>query len=268
MKNQLLALTTMALISGFILTTSSVKAQFIGSRMGIGVKASKKGATGDSLIVLTLDVNQVCNDSTKGISGTVCNIHSGVDTSGSAWQKVVAWDGIAASKKAYDGTPTTLVSKGNGVFTLTFTPRKYFGLTNNAKINGMNFVFNGGGWDTRAKDCGSSVGKVNDFYIQFPINSTVTSINEVSQALQVLEAYPNPAAAQVSITYSVSSASDIAIKMYNMMGAEVAATTNNHRLIGTYSDALDLTKVENGLYFYVIQVDGINTATDKIIVTK
>lgn len=265
MKKKLLTLTAIALF-----TATAVNAQFYANTIGTGLTITPAGATGNDEITITLDTKKVCKDGSAGIIGTVANMHSGVDTTNNGgWQKVVEWNGTGGNNKANDGTSTILTSLGNGVFSIKFTPKTYFGIKT-AAITSMGFVFNAGsdgGWANIAKNC-DSTGKSVDYYIEFPIPATATSINESKGIIGAVSAYPNPATQQMNISYSVLKSSVVSIKLYNLLGSEVAATTATSHAPGFYKESVDLSSVESGLYVYVLKVNGAISKTEKILITK
>lgn len=82
--------------------------------------------------------------------------------------------------------------------------------------------------------------------------------------------YPNPAAANLSIAYSVTSAeSNVDIQLFNVMGALVLTANQGVKESGSYSVEVDLNgnDLANGVYFCRLNVDG-KVTTKRFIISK
>ena len=99
-------------------------------------------------------------------------------------------------------------------------------------------------------------------------NAVLTLVHAVSNDLKSFSSYPNPAANELTFSYSTENAADVAIHLYNVMGAEVSTTAVSHQAPGFHSEKLDVNKIENGLYFYVVSVNGIDHQSGKIQILK
>ncbi|RCL66043.1 MAG: T9SS C-terminal target domain-containing protein [Rhodothermaeota bacterium MED-G64] len=71
--------------------------------------------------------------------------------------------------------------------------------------------------------------------------------------------YPNPFNPLTSIRFSVSQASEVALKVYNILGAEVSVLVNETMAVGVYEVAFEASSLPSGSYFYrleAVQADG------------
>ncbi|NOX65464.1 MAG: T9SS type A sorting domain-containing protein, partial [Chlorobi bacterium] len=85
-------------------------------------------------------------------------------------------------------------------------------------------------------------------------------------------AYPNPFNPSVTINYSVASAMDIQIKIFNLQGELITTLVNDYKPIGKYSSiwkGMDSNNhhVSSGVYFVRLTA-GEFTQSQKIIFQK
>lgn len=133
------------------------------------VTISPANATGWEEITLTLDANQACvPDGKQSIIGSsdvrmhsAAFLYDNIENWGNAWGSV----GID-----YDATPKqegfdypSLTDNGEGIYSITFIPAQFYGVEEGATIIGITAVFNGGNWDSEAKNNGED--GCADFYI-------------------------------------------------------------------------------------------------------
>jgi hypothetical protein len=101
----------------------------------------------------------------------------------------------------------------------------------------------------------------------FEVINPATGLEDESltpQNIELLQNYPNPFNPNTSIQYSVSSDQFVSLKVYDVLGNEVAILVNEERTAGSYEvefsaiggplsdgDALNLT---SGIYFYKLMV--------------
>jgi hypothetical protein len=64
--------------------------------------------------------------------------------------------------------------------------------------------------------------------------------------------YPNPFNPSTKIDYSVPQASKVSLKVYDMLGREVASLVDEYKEIGTYTVTFDASNLAGGIYLYVI----------------
>jgi hypothetical protein len=81
--------------------------------------------------------------------------------------------------------------------------------------------------------------------------------------------YPNPFNPTTQINYSVKENSFISLKVYNLVGQEIATLVNSNMQAGNYSINFDVSEynMPSGVYFYRLNADNY-TETKKMIVTK
>ncbi len=64
--------------------------------------------------------------------------------------------------------------------------------------------------------------------------------------------YPNPVGTQTTIRYQLPVAGHVAVRLYNVLGQEVATLVDEQQNAGFRSVVLDASRLANGLYFYKV----------------
>lgn len=86
-------------------------------------------------------------------------------------------------------------------------------------------------------------------------------------SIKLFQNYPNPFNPTTTIGYSLSASNQVKIKVYNMLGVEVALLINELKEAGTYSVKFDASRLPSGIYFYNIQI-GSYSETLKLVLQK
>ena len=79
--------------------------------------------------------------------------------------------------------------------------------------------------------------------------------------------YPNPFNPSTSIQYAISSKQFIALKVYDLLGREVATLVDEYKAAGSYEVKFDATQFSSGIYFYKLQA-GSFAETKKMILLR
>lgn len=85
----------------------------------------------------------------------------------------------------------------------------------------------------------------------------------------LLQNYPNPFNPATRINYNLPKDGFVALKVYDILGNEIAALINENQLQGNYSIEFNSAKygLSSGVYFYRLQTEGF-TQTKKMILAK
>ena len=70
--------------------------------------------------------------------------------------------------------------------------------------------------------------------------------------------YPNPFNPTTSIEYSVPSSEYVSLKVYDILGNEIAELVNEQKSAGTYRVNFDASSMSSGVYFYRIKTGSFN----------
>ncbi len=79
--------------------------------------------------------------------------------------------------------------------------------------------------------------------------------------------YPNPFARVTNFTFSIPVDGEVTLKIYNLVGQELATLVAGVRRAGTYDLSFDGRALSSGVYFCRLQFDG-RTTTDKMVVLR
>lgn len=107
------------------------------------------------------------------------------------------------------------------------------------------------------------------------VSYNVTSItgnqqisNEVPNKFALGQNFPNPFNPVTQIKYDIAKASNVSLKVYNVLGNEVASLVSGNLNAGTYSADFDASILSSGIYFYSLVVDGQKIDTKKMMLVK
>lgn len=79
--------------------------------------------------------------------------------------------------------------------------------------------------------------------------------------------YPNPFNPSTRISYNVGESGLVQLKIYNILGVEVATLVNEHQYSGYYTVDFNAARYTSGVYFYSLSVNNF-TQTRKMILEK
>jgi hypothetical protein len=77
--------------------------------------------------------------------------------------------------------------------------------------------------------------------------------NPIPTGLSILQNYPNPFYLTTTIEYTVPLKNHIQLKIYNVLGKEIAFLVNEDKLPGTYEVKFYADKLPGGIYFYELR---------------
>jgi len=91
--------------------------------------------------------------------------------------------------------------------------------------------------------------------------------NLVADDFYLEQNYPNPFNPSTSIQYRVSSISNVSLKVYDVIGNEVATLVNEEKSAGSYEVNFNAAGLSSGIYFYKLQAGSL-VETKKMILLK
>jgi hypothetical protein len=98
--------------------------------------------------------------------------------------------------------------------------------------------------------------------------SEIVEVNvEAPTQFSLQQNYPNPFNPETSISYKVQAASQVSLKVFDVLGREVATLVNEFQQPGLYVKTLRATSLPSGVYFYRLQA-GSFTSTKKMILLR
>ncbi|MCX6166267.1 MAG: T9SS type A sorting domain-containing protein, partial [Ignavibacteriae bacterium] len=79
--------------------------------------------------------------------------------------------------------------------------------------------------------------------------------------------YPNPFNPNTIIRFQIKDSRFVTLKVYDMLGKEVATLVNEKLAAGTYEATFDASQYTSGVYFYRLQTENF-TDTKRMILIK
>jgi hypothetical protein len=95
----------------------------------------------------------------------------------------------------------------------------------------------------------------------------VSPESQIASGYRLQQNYPNPFNPGTKIDYAVPTAGHVSIKVYNLLGQEVATLLNENLTPGQYQVAFDGTRLPSGIYYYKM-VAGNFSESRKMILLK
>jgi plastocyanin len=110
-----------------------------------------------------------------------------------------------------------------------------------------------------------SMGMTGTIIVQ---NSVGVNDDELlAKEFELEQNFPNPFNPSTIISYSVPTASFIILKVYDILGNEIAVLVNEEKQAGNYQINFDASKLTGGVYFYQLRTNSF-VDTKKMILMK
>ncbi len=107
-----------------------------------------------------------------------------------------------------------------------------------------------------------------DYRKHFTYNAALsTEESEEIQGFELQQNFPNPFNPATTINYSLSSAGMVNLKVYNVLGMEVADLVNEFRSQGSHQVKFNASDLPTGLYYYTLTTNG-KTQSKTMILMK
>jgi N-acetyl-anhydromuramyl-L-alanine amidase AmpD len=109
------------------------------------------------------------------------------------------------------------------------------------------------------------------YFDDVEINSTINNVGGNSlntpNRYSLEQNYPNPFNPSTHLRYTIAGFGFVSLKVYDVLGREVATLVNEQKSSGTYEINFNANKLGSGIYFYTLR-SGKFSATRKMIVLK
>jgi len=107
---------------------------------------------------------------------------------------------------------------------------------------------------------------VDNVYFYFSATD-IKEINEVVPTEFILgQNYPNPFNPTTNIRFSLPEASNVTLKIYNMLGQEVSTLVSQFMNAGTFDITFDAINLPTGLYLYSLTTDNFSSVKKMILI--
>ena len=97
--------------------------------------------------------------------------------------------------------------------------------------------------------------------------SDVDDYNNLPTSFSLEQNYPNPFNPTTTIRFTVPESGMVSLKVYNLLGQEVATLMNKELSVGSYDIHFNAANFSSGVYFYTVKVNNF-TATKKMMLIK
>jgi hypothetical protein len=100
---------------------------------------------------------------------------------------------------------------------------------------------------------------------------TLTGVEKTDDAIpssiELGQNYPNPFNPTTAISYRLSAVSNTSLRVFDLLGREVATLVNENQSPGTYKVTFDASQLTSGTYLYSLTANG-TTITKKLMLVK
>lgn len=100
------------------------------------------------------------------------------------------------------------------------------------------------------------------------INGINTISSEVPETFKLFQNYPNPFNPNTNIRYQISNNKYIKLKVYDLLGKEVASLVDKKQEAGIYEVSFDANNLSSGMYFYSLYADEVRMDTKRMVLIK
>lgn len=121
--------------------------------------------------------------------------------------------------------------------------------------------------DIHDNGTGENVSKTKIIYYDNGLPKVAVIGDDLPNEFKIEQNYPNPFNPSTQISYSIKEAGLVQIKVYDILGKEVANLVNERKEAGHYSVNFDASKLPSGVYIYRITTNSFTQAR-KMILTK
>ena len=91
------------------------------------------------------------------------------------------------------------------------------------------------------------------FYVKEGPNAVIDETNQYIYSLE--QNYPNPFNPKTLISFTIPKNQFVELKIYDMLGNEIAVLVNEYKLAGKITLEFDASNLSSGLYFYQMRTD-------------
>lgn len=96
----------------------------------------------------------------------------------------------------------------------------------------------------------------------------IINISSIAKDFSLGQNYPNPFNPNTNIEFSVAKSSDIMLKVYDILGNEIAVLVDKKLNAGQYKVDYNSAGMASGAYFYVMYSEGVKLFTKKMLIVK
>jgi len=125
--------------------------------------------------------------------------------------------------------------------------------------------------DVSVSSTEADTGNVQIKYMNVMLAPNLTDVKDIQTVIpknyKLNQNYPNPFNPTTTISYSIPKASFVSLKVYDVLGHEVANLVNEKKAVGNYNIDFNAGKLASGIYLYTMQAENF-VKTKKLILLK
>ncbi len=124
--------------------------------------------------------------------------------------------------------------------------------------------------EVNADTMNSGTVKITSLTVTYSVTTPVTAVKtvrDVPAGFALRQNYPNPFNPTTIINYQLPMTNYVSLKVYNILGQEVATLVNGEKSPGTYEVEFDGSKLSSGIYYYRLESGG-NVQMKKMVMIK
>lgn len=106
-----------------------------------------------------------------------------------------------------------------------------------------------------------------EIFLYYSKPTSLENEKNIANGFNLLQNYPNPFNSATAIQYSIPQKSTVTLKIFDLLGYELATLVNEEKEQGVYTTNFDANNLASGLYLYRIQA-GSFIETKKMILLK
>ena len=115
-----------------------------------------------------------------------------------------------------------------------------------------------------------------DFHASLGMTGTITATltgvennltSMIPHDIKLYQNYPNPFNPTTTINYQLPASENVVLKVYNLLGEEIATLVNGSQQAGIHSVIFNAGRYSSGIYFYSIRTNNL-TLTKKMMLVK
>ncbi|HTR80377.1 MAG TPA: T9SS type A sorting domain-containing protein [Bacteroidota bacterium] len=193
--------------------------------------------------------------------------HAGIDTMATGVMRFDLWYNVSFDGGATWGTAQNLSNFAKG----TESAIQSSMAANLQKVNSNT-------WRARVMYIGDLKGSAastdtldNVYYQEFDVVNSGTSVgaqnNVTPNKFELVQNYPNPFNPSTQINYSIANNAHVTLKVYNVLGQEVASLVNGNETAGSHSVTFNASNLASGMYIYKLASDNF-TSVKKMMLLK
>jgi hypothetical protein len=107
-------------------------------------------------------------------------------------------------------------------------------------------------------------------YMFVRVGTPAVGINNISQntpgEYKLCQNYPNPFNPNTIIRFKIKDSKFVTLKIYNILGKEVATLVNEKQSPGTYEVTFDGSSLSSGIYFYKLETENFSDIKRMVLI--